>query len=105
MIDRLEQMARNGAKDAARQLLQELQSMLDNLQMAQPGQMQDGDSDDQNRDGVEHGGDDLALDLLGFFHELRKAVQDDFQHTAQLAGLHHVHVEAVEHFRVLRQAF
>src|SRR5215470_2542537 len=46
MIDRLEQMARNGAKDAARQLLQELQSMLDNLQMAQPGQMQDGDSDD-----------------------------------------------------------
>ena len=40
MIDRLEQMARSGAKDAARQLLQELQSMLDNLQMAQPGQMQ-----------------------------------------------------------------
>jgi uncharacterized protein (TIGR02302 family) len=46
MIDRLEQMARSGAKDAARQLLQELQSMLDNLQMAQPGQMQDGDGDD-----------------------------------------------------------
>jgi uncharacterized protein (TIGR02302 family) len=46
MIDRMEQMAKNGAKDAARQLLQELQSMLDNLQMAQPGQMQDGDGDD-----------------------------------------------------------
>src|SRR5438128_2073584 len=46
MIDRMEQMARSGARDAARQLLQELQSMLDNLQMAQPGQMQDGDSDD-----------------------------------------------------------
>jgi uncharacterized protein (TIGR02302 family) len=46
MIDRLEQMARSGAKDAARQLLQQLQSMLENLQMARPGQMQDGDDDE-----------------------------------------------------------
>ena len=38
MIDRLEQMARSGAKDAARRMLQELQSMLENLQMARPGQ-------------------------------------------------------------------
>src|SRR5712692_3260645 len=46
MIDRLEQMARSGAKDAARRLLQELQSMLENLQMARPGQqMDDGDDD------------------------------------------------------------
>src|SRR5207245_10750441 len=45
MIDRLEQMARSGARDAARRLLQELQSMLDNLQMARPGQMQGGDDD------------------------------------------------------------
>ena len=49
MIDRLEQMARSGAKDAARQLLQELQSMLENLQMARPGQMQDGDDDMMNQ--------------------------------------------------------
>ena len=34
MLDRLEQMARSGAKDAARELLQELQQMLENLQMA-----------------------------------------------------------------------
>src|SRR4029077_15015311 len=46
MIDRMEQMARSGARDAARQLLQELQQMLDNLQMARPGQMQQGDGDD-----------------------------------------------------------
>jgi uncharacterized protein (TIGR02302 family) len=46
MIDRMEQMARSGAKDAARQMLQELQSMLENLQMARPGQQQEGDGDD-----------------------------------------------------------
>ena len=48
MIDRLEQMARSGAKDAAKQLLRELQSMLENLQMARPGQQMDGDSDDDD---------------------------------------------------------
>ncbi|MGE0034405.1 MAG: TIGR02302 family protein [Xanthobacteraceae bacterium] len=46
MIDRLEQMARSGAKDAAKRLLQELQSMLENLQMARPGQQMDGGGDD-----------------------------------------------------------
>ena len=46
MIDRLEQMARSGAKDAARRMLQDLQQMLENLQMARPGQqMDDGDDD------------------------------------------------------------
>jgi len=46
MIDRLEQLSRSGAKDAARRMLQELQSMLENLQMARPGQqMDDGDDD------------------------------------------------------------
>ena len=37
MLDRLEQLARSGNKDAARQLLEQLQSMLENLQMARPG--------------------------------------------------------------------
>ena len=46
MIDRLEQMARSGARDAARRMLQDLQEMLENLQMARPGQqMDDGDDD------------------------------------------------------------
>ena len=36
MLDRLENLARNGAKDAARQLLQQLQQMMENLQMATP---------------------------------------------------------------------
>ena len=40
MIDQMEQLARSGAKDAARKLLDELQQMLENLQMARPGQQQ-----------------------------------------------------------------
>ena len=57
MIDRLEQMARSGAKDAARRMLQELQSLLDNLQMAQPGQMQGGDGDDDMMNQLDQLGD------------------------------------------------
>ena len=36
MLDRLESMARSGAKDAARELLQQLEQMMENLQMARP---------------------------------------------------------------------
>jgi len=43
LLDRIESLARSGAKDAARQLLEELQSLLENLQMAQPGDQQDDD--------------------------------------------------------------
>jgi uncharacterized protein (TIGR02302 family) len=46
MIDRLENLARSGAKDAARQLLDQLQDMLENLQMARPGEQGDDDGDD-----------------------------------------------------------
>jgi len=38
MIDRMERLSRSGDKDAAKQLLDQLQQMLENLQMAQPGQ-------------------------------------------------------------------
>jgi uncharacterized protein (DUF2267 family) len=43
MLDRIEDLAQLGDAQAAQQLLSELQQMLDNLQMAQPGQMQPGD--------------------------------------------------------------
>ena len=36
LLDRLENMARNGAKDATRELLQQLEQMMENLQMATP---------------------------------------------------------------------
>lgn len=38
MIERMERLSRSGDKDAARQLLEQMQQMLENLQMAQPGQ-------------------------------------------------------------------
>ncbi len=43
MLDRLERLAKSGDKDAARALLDQMQQMLENLQMAQPGQGGDGD--------------------------------------------------------------
>jgi uncharacterized protein (TIGR02302 family) len=43
MLDRLERMSRSGDKEAAQDLLRQLEQMLENLQMAQPGQ--NGDSD------------------------------------------------------------
>jgi uncharacterized protein (TIGR02302 family) len=43
MIERMERLSRQGDKEGARQLLEQLQQMLENLQMAQPGQ--GGDSD------------------------------------------------------------
>ncbi|HEY0331832.1 MAG TPA: TIGR02302 family protein, partial [Rhodopseudomonas sp.] len=43
MIERMERLSRSGDKAAAKQLLEQLQQMLENLQMAQPGQQGDGD--------------------------------------------------------------
>ena len=57
MIDRMEQMARSGARDAARRMLQELQQMLENLQMARPGQQMDGDGDDDMMQALDELGD------------------------------------------------
>jgi uncharacterized protein (TIGR02302 family) len=72
MIDRLEQLARSGAKDAARRMLQELQSMLENLQMARPGQQMDGDGDDDMMS---------ALDELGDMIRKQQQLRDrTFQH-------------------------
>ena len=42
LIERMERLSRSGDKEAAKQLLDQLQQMLENLQMAQPGQ---GDND------------------------------------------------------------
>lgn len=42
MLDKIENLAKSGSKDAARQLLSELQNMMDNLQAMRPGQQQQG---------------------------------------------------------------
>jgi uncharacterized protein (TIGR02302 family) len=46
MLDRLENLARSGNREAARRLLDELQSMLENLQTARPGAQGDQGDDD-----------------------------------------------------------
>jgi uncharacterized protein (TIGR02302 family) len=65
MLDRMERLARSGAKDAAKQLLDQLRAMLDNLQMAQPnGDMGDGDDMQQ------------ALDELGDMIRKQQQLRD-----------------------------
>ncbi len=65
MLDRLENLAKNGARDAAKQLLQQLQQMMENLQMASP----DNNGDD---------GDDMmsALDELGDMIRQQQELRD-----------------------------
>jgi uncharacterized protein (TIGR02302 family) len=67
MIDRMENLARSGAKDAARKLLEELNSILENLQMARPGQQMEGED-----------GDDMmsALDELGNMIRRQQQLRD-----------------------------
>jgi uncharacterized protein (TIGR02302 family) len=55
MLDRMEQMARQGSRDAARKMLDELANMLNNLQMARPGQQ--GDDDDEMNSALDQLGD------------------------------------------------
>ena len=45
LLDRLENLARSGNREAAQQLLDQLQAMMENLQMARPGMQQNGDDD------------------------------------------------------------
>jgi uncharacterized protein (TIGR02302 family) len=78
MIDRLENLARSGSRDGARQLLDQLQSMLENLQMARPGDTGDDDGDD-----MAQALDDLG-NLIGKQQQLRDRTfrqgQDQHQH-------------------------
>jgi uncharacterized protein (TIGR02302 family) len=61
MLDRIEQLAKSGAKDAAKRLLEELQQMLENLQMARPGQQ---------------GGDDMDDDMMSALDELGNMIRE-----------------------------
>ena len=51
---------------------------------------------DDDDDRIDHRAFDLALERFGSFLEVGQALQNDFQRTAGLAGLDHVHVQAVE---------
>ncbi len=66
MLDRMERLARSGARDAAKELLSQLQQMLENLQMARPGgEMGDGDDEMQQ-----------ALDELGDMIRKQQQLRD-----------------------------
>jgi uncharacterized protein (TIGR02302 family) len=66
MLDRLENLARSGNKDAARQLLEQLQAMMENLQMARPGAQGDDGDDEMNS----------ALDELGDMIRKQQQLRD-----------------------------
>jgi uncharacterized protein (TIGR02302 family) len=66
MLDRMEQMARSGSRDAARKMLDELANMLNNLQMARPGQQQGDDDDEMSQ----------ALDQLGDMIRRQQQLRD-----------------------------
>ncbi|BBF94772.1 TIGR02302 family protein [Blastochloris tepida] len=55
MIDRLENLARSGSRDAARRMLEELQAMLDSIDRRRSGDMAEGQ--DGNRDALDELGD------------------------------------------------
>jgi uncharacterized protein (TIGR02302 family) len=65
MLDRMERMARSGARDAAKQMLDQLSQMLNNLQMARPGDQDDGGDDMQQ-----------ALDELGDMINRQQQLRD-----------------------------
>jgi uncharacterized protein (TIGR02302 family) len=65
MLDRMERMARSGARDAAKQMLDQLSQMLNNLQMARPGDQDDGGDDMQS-----------ALDELGDMINRQQQLRD-----------------------------
>ncbi len=54
LLDRIEELSRNGARDQAERLMQELQRMLENLQAGNP---QDGQQGQQGQDGLSKLGD------------------------------------------------
>ena len=83
MLDRLENLARSGNREAAQQLLNQLQSMLENLQMARPGA-----SPDQGDDEMSQSLDELG-DMISKQQQLRDRTYkqgQDSRRDRQLGG-------------------
>ncbi|MEO0497041.1 MAG: TIGR02302 family protein [Pseudomonadota bacterium] len=70
MMDRIEELAQSGAEDAARELLSQLQQMMDNLQTAQQGQPQN-QGDGQNQEMNE------AMDQLADILQEQQRLRDE----------------------------
>jgi len=69
MLDRIEDLAQLGQTEAAQELLSQLQQMLDNLQTAQPGQMQPGDQQMMQQ----------MDELAGIMRDQQELMDDTFQ--------------------------
>jgi uncharacterized protein (TIGR02302 family) len=69
MLDRIEDLARLGDREAAQELLSQLQQMLDNLQMAQPGQMSPMDQEMMR----------MMDELADIMREQQRLMDDTFQ--------------------------
>ena len=67
MMDQIESLAKSGSKDAAKQLLSELQKMMDNMQVARPGQPPQGGGDSAMRQ---------EMDKLGEILRKQQALKD-----------------------------
>ena len=82
MLDRARELAQSGERDKARELLSQLQNMLENLRMAKPGQMQQqGQQGKMGQRGQQGGGDqqDMTADMgdaAGQQEGLRRALGD-----------------------------
>jgi uncharacterized protein (TIGR02302 family) len=66
LLDRMERLARSGARDAARRMLEQLQQMLENLQLARPGGEMGEDTDEMQS----------ALDELGDMIRRQQQLRD-----------------------------
>ncbi|GGD32492.1 TIGR02302 family protein [Aureimonas glaciei] len=67
MMDRIEELAKSGAKEAAQQMLSQLQEMMENLQAMRPGQPQQGGEQDAMRQ---------QMDQLGELLRQQQALKD-----------------------------
>jgi uncharacterized protein (TIGR02302 family) len=69
LLDRIEDLAQLGDREAAQELLSQLQQMLDNLQMAQPGQMSPMDQQAM----------EMMNDLAEMMREQQRLMDETFQ--------------------------
>jgi uncharacterized protein (TIGR02302 family) len=71
MLNRIENLARNGARDQAQRLMQELQQMLQNLQAGRQQQQQQGENGEQGEQG------ESPLDRLADMIRRQQQLRDD----------------------------
>src|SRR5690625_4056495 len=68
----------------------------------QKGENSDRDPEDNDR--IDHGGLYLTFNRNRLLHEPRETIQNHIEHPARLTGFHHIHIKAIEDFRVLQKS-